>query len=272
MTIMNITNFQLLSLSELEKFWSELDIAIEEHGRWLNNLNRALFFNHQTSPDDISDNAHQRCHFGRWFMSQQNQIIMTLPSFMGIGRVHKEMHEVARDLLTVVAGGGTVEQADYEHLISLSEAMRSVVFSLKREIKGDISTISMLLSKVFEYASEGVLITTADATILNVNKSFSRLMGYNHNEVVGKRPNILLSGRHDELFYEAMWSELTSMGYWEGEIWNRKKDGELYPVNLTISALTDDNGDISHYIGILPISVVKMELRSGSIVLLTMTR
>lgn len=250
MTIMNITNFQLLSLSELESFWSELDTAIEDHSRWLNNLNRTLFFNHQMNSDDISENAHQRCHFGRWFQSQKNQIIMTLPSFMGIGRVHKEMHQVARELLQVVDGGGKIEQTDYERLMALSEVMRSVVYSLKREIKSDISTISMLLSKVFEHAAEGVVITAADATILNINKSFSSLMGYNHQDAVGNTPHILFSGRHDDEFYSQMWQELVSRDHWEGEIWNRKKCGELYPVNLTISALNDNDGNVSHYIGI----------------------
>jgi len=247
---MNITNFQLLSLSELEKFWSDLDIAIEEHSRWLNNLNRTLFFNHQANVDDISNNAHQRCYFGRWFQSQENQIIMTLPSFMGIGKIHKEMHDVASELLKEVDRGGKVDQTNYEHLVALSEVMRAVVYSLKREIKNDISTISMLLIKVFEYAAEGVMITTADATILNVNKSFSTLMGYSHHDAVGESPNILFSGRHDDEFYSKMWHQLKSNGYWVGEIWNRKKGGELFLVNLTISALTDNNGNISHYIGI----------------------
>ncbi|MCW8825634.1 MAG: diguanylate cyclase, partial [Gammaproteobacteria bacterium] len=208
------------------------------------------FFNLQSNVEDTCDDAHERCQFGRWYLSQNNQTITSLASFMAIGRVHQELHSVAQELLMVVENGGLVIQEDYDRLVALSEVMQSVIYSLKREIKSDISIISMLLSNVFEHAAEGVLITSGDATILNVNRAFSKLTGYSHKEVIGQTPNILFSGRHDSDFFEKMWQELKSVGYWEGEIWNRKKSGELYPEYLTISAQTDSNGELSHYIGI----------------------
>ena len=250
MTIMNVTNFRLLSLGELENFWGELDFAIEEHYRWLGLVNRTLLFNDKVSSDDLADDAHLRCHFGRFYQSQANSTIMSLPSFIEIGNIHQQIHASAREILNKCAKDCLVERETYGQLMNLSKRLRAAVNELKRDIKSDISTISMLLSKVFEHAAEGVMITAADGTILNVNKAFTKLTGFNHEESVGKTANILFSGRHDDEYFQKMWHELTTTGYWDGEIWNRRKSGEIYPEYLTISAQSDSSGEISHYIGI----------------------
>ncbi len=111
---------------------------------------------------------------------------------------------------------------------------------------------------VFENTIEGVIITDANATILDVNPAFSQITGYNREEVIGQNPSILKSGRHGQDFYEAMWQSLDSNGYWRGEIWNKQKGGSVYPELLTISAVPGANGLTRAYIGVFnDISVIK---------------
>ncbi|MET0069670.1 MAG: EAL domain-containing protein [Candidatus Thiodiazotropha sp.] len=105
-------------------------------------------------------------------------------------------------------------------------------------------------ASVFEHAHEGIVITDTDATVLEVNDAFCRITGYPREEILGQNPRILASGRHDKAFYIAMWRSLLDEGHWRGEIWNRRKDGEVYPENLTISTVRYEDGSTSHYIGL----------------------
>ncbi len=107
-----------------------------------------------------------------------------------------------------------------------------------------------LHAKVMDTATNGVVITDAEQRILSVNRGFSGLTGYSADEVVGKSPAVLASGRHDEAFYRKVWQQVDATGRWEGEIWNRHKNGELFPEWLSISAIRDHHGEVSHYIGL----------------------
>lgn len=100
-------------------------------------------------------------------------------------------------------------------------------------------------------SQQGMMITDADARIVRVNPAFSAITGYASREVIGATPAILKSGKQDDDFYRQMWSKLAQSRYWEGEIWNRRKHGELYPQWLTITAVEDENGQISNYVGTL---------------------
>jgi len=106
-----------------------------------------------------------------------------------------------------------------------------------------------LSAKVFESSVEGVMIADRDARILRVNKAFTEITGYSEAEVIGQRPSVLQSGRHDKGFYRGMWQSINDNGYWQGEIWNRRKNGEVFPEWLTISAVTDATGEMTHLIG-----------------------
>lgn len=103
---------------------------------------------------------------------------------------------------------------------------------------------------MFEATREGVMITDAQTKILVVNRRFAELTGYSAKEVIGKTPSILSSGQQNELFYAAMWEKVKTKGHWQGEIWNRRKDGEIYPQMLTISAVRSDHNHVSHYVGV----------------------
>lgn len=107
-----------------------------------------------------------------------------------------------------------------------------------------------LAAKVFSHAFEGITITDAEGTILDVNNSFTRITGYSRDEVLGQNPRLLKSGRQDAAFYDALWQQLLSTGHWRGELWNRRKSGEVYPELLNISAVRDAHGITRHYVGL----------------------
>ena len=107
-----------------------------------------------------------------------------------------------------------------------------------------------LAASVFTHAREGILITDPDATIIDVNEAFCAITGYRRKEVLGTNPRFLASGIHDESFYRTMWRSLTEEGYWSGELWNRRKDGELFAELLTISAVRDEDGTTKQYLGL----------------------
>ncbi len=106
-----------------------------------------------------------------------------------------------------------------------------------------------LAAKVFEGSVEGILITDKNGRILRINQAFLDITGYGEDEAIGQRPRMLQSGRHDEAFFRRMWASLAATGSWQGEIWNRRKNGEIYPEWLTISAVSDESGQVTHYIG-----------------------
>ncbi len=97
-------------------------------------------------------------------------------------------------------------------------------------------------------SQQGMFITNAQRVILRVNRAFTEITGYKADEVVGRSPRLLSSGRHDSAFYAAMWTEIERDGSWQGELWNRRKSGELFPEWLTISAVKDSAGLTTHYV------------------------
>ncbi len=103
---------------------------------------------------------------------------------------------------------------------------------------------------VFETTREGVMITDAECKIQRVNRAFCEITGYKPLETVGQTPRLLSSGHHSQTFYSAMWAEIVESGHWQGEIWNRRKNGEIYPELLSISTVRDRSGHIMNYVGV----------------------
>ena len=102
---------------------------------------------------------------------------------------------------------------------------------------------------IFQQSREGILIADAQHQIVRVNQAFTDISGYSESEVLGKNPRVLSSGRHPPEFYQSMWCTIESEGRWSGEIWNRHKNGNVYPEWTTISALRDRQGHVTHYVG-----------------------
>ncbi|MBA4263296.1 MAG: hypothetical protein C0443_15115, partial [Comamonadaceae bacterium] len=107
-----------------------------------------------------------------------------------------------------------------------------------------------LAASVFTHALEGIMITTAEGVVLEVNDAFSRITGYSRADITGQHTRLLSSGRQGKEFYAQMWQSLTEQGRWSGEIWNRRKSGEVYAEMLTISAVRNTAGVVMRYVAL----------------------
>ena len=107
-----------------------------------------------------------------------------------------------------------------------------------------------LAAAVYHASSEAMIVTDANNIIVATNPAFSVLTGYSAQEVQGKTPHILSSGQHDAAFYRVMWQTIVQTGHWEGEIWNRKKSGELYVEWLSVNLVTGDDGEVANYVAL----------------------
>lgn len=111
---------------------------------------------------------------------------------------------------------------------------------------------------VFDSTQEGVLVTDAEQRIVHVNRAFARITGYSEEEVIGRTPMLFKSGRHDGTFYQSMWNALANRNEWSGEIWNRRRNGETYPLWQNIRAIHDEDGALTHYVAVFSdISAIK---------------
>ena len=126
---------------------------------------------------------------------------------------------------------------------------KPALFNSSRDITERKKSLADLnISATAFESQDGILVADANGIILRANSSFSEITGYSTADVVGKNPNILSSGRHDADFYSAMWESLNKTGAWKGEIWNRRKDGAIYPERLTITAVKDTQGVVTNYV------------------------
>ena len=121
-------------------------------------------------------------------------------------------------------------------------ALTDITEHIKSEIK------LKLAASVFSHAHEGIMITDMNGTILEVNDTFTNITGYSREEAIGQNPRILKSDHHSPDFYLTMFNALNKDGYWSSEIWNQRKNGEIYPEMLSISSVRDANGKLMHYV------------------------
>jgi diguanylate cyclase (GGDEF)-like protein/PAS domain S-box-containing protein len=136
-----------------------------------------------------------------------------------------------------------------ERTQALNETNRNLLREI--DVRSAAEKQLRLAAEVFDNALEGIMITDAEQRILAVNEAFTRVTGYTADEAVGHTPHILSSGRQDKAFYAAMWAALKTDTHWQGEIWNRRKNGEIYPEWLSITAVFDEQKALSHYVAVL---------------------
>lgn len=118
------------------------------------------------------------------------------------------------------------------------------------EIRHEAEQKLKLIAGVFEHSSEGIVVTDSRNVIIEVNSAFERLTGYTKDEVLGKNPSILKSGKHKKEFYKKMYEVIHTQGFWQGELWNKNKKGDLYAELLSINTIKNENGFITNYVAI----------------------
>ncbi len=134
-------------------------------------------------------------------------------------------------------------------LAELADDLAFGIVTLRRRIEHDKAQEQIRIAATAFEAQEGIIITDAQNTILRVNSAFTAITGYSAQDAVGSTPNMLSSGHHDKAFFEAMWDCIRREGVWQGEIWNRRKNGEIYPGWSNITAVKNPHGAVSHYVG-----------------------
>lgn len=162
--------------------------------------------------------------------------------------IHSEVRMLHKDgSYRLIAGSVrtmTADEAEGGVLLGTSGTLRDVTEKRRAEEQ------RRLAASVFDHAHDGIVITDAQERIMDVNDTFCRLTGYQREEVIGKTPRILRSGLQPPEFYAQMWQSLKERGHWQGEIWNRRKNGETYAELLTITAVRAISGEVSHYVGV----------------------
>ncbi len=129
-------------------------------------------------------------------------------------------------------------------------ATSAVLFWLARRREQHIEDTHRQWAMAFENTRDGVMIADAHGRIQTINRAFTEITGYTEADALGKTTRLLQSGMHDAGFYRDLWLALRDHGHWQGEIWNRRKDGALYPEWLTVSAVRDTAGLLTHYVGV----------------------
>ncbi len=139
---------------------------------------------------------------------------------------------------------------DEQRLLSeLADDLAFGIVTLRRRIEHDRAEEQIRIAATAFEAQEGIVITDAQQRILRVNAAFTEITGYSSEEAVGATPSILKSDRHDDQYFQKMWGSIRQNGAWQDEIWNRRKNGEIYPEWLNITAVETDSGEVTHYVG-----------------------
>ena len=186
-------------------------------------------------------------YWNLWYEEQEHRALAEVEISFGVPRDHVARHIAAdRRLLT---GLGLTHGVIWLIGAATIGFARSRARGHLRAWRHDEQS-RRLSAQVFDQTAEGIVITAADGKIISVNRAFTEITGYPPDEVLGRDPKLLQSGRHDAEFYRQFWQQLEAEGHWRGEIWNRRKSGELYPEWLAINVVRGADGRPQHYIGI----------------------
>jgi len=173
----------------------------------------------------------------------KERFLKKYPDFLKKGHIEDlEFELVGKDgkIRNVLASATAVKDANGNLLMS-----RAVLYDMteQKRLESDLR----LAAVAFE-TTQGILVTDANSVIRRVNRALTQITGYSEKEIIGQTPKMFKSGHHDAAFYTAMWETINSTGSWQGEIWDRRKSGEIYPKWMTISAIKLDDGTVTHYV------------------------
>ncbi|SME90117.1 sensor domain-containing protein [Desulfovibrio gilichinskyi] len=182
-------------------------------------------------------------------------IELNLPNKDGDERIYSSKRFAIYDEQDQVIGIGSLSMNITDRKIT-EQDLAKVRKELKEHIVIQEQTLHdanenlQFMSHLFENTLDGVIITDAKGIAQQINPAFTEITGYTLDDIKGKNPRILKSDNHNKKFYKEMWESLTKTGKWDGELWNRRKNGEIYPQRLSITAIYDSNNKITHYLGI----------------------
>jgi PAS domain S-box-containing protein len=238
-------------------------IKVEESLRNSEEKFRNLFENHaavnliiDVETLQIVDANHAAAKFYGWTIDELKQLRVNDINTSSLNVIHASLDKVV---------GSRNGHFEFKHKLKNGEIRDVEVFSSQITISGQSYVHSILhditvrkkseerirlLSKAIEQSPEIILITDAEGKIQYVNSSFTRITGYSYEEAIGKKPGFLKSGNHSEEFYKGLWDTILAGNEWNGEIHNKKKNGELYWENVSISPLVDEHGTLTHFVGI----------------------
>ena len=243
----------------LDRLQTALEASQEALWDWSLNTSQDVFF----SAAYCSNLGYTQKEFGSNQQAWQNRL---LP---------EEREQIYRKVMRFIAEGDGRYDATYRMLhrdnsqrwirsrgalIKNAQGKPVRFIGIARDITEQRATAERLkqATAVFECTHEGVLITDHTNTIVHINPAFSLITGYSSEEVIGQSPRMFKSGQHSPEFYQAMWKALENDGQWSGEIWNRRKSGEVLPQHQTIRLIRDENGFISHNVAVFSdISILK---------------
>jgi len=242
--------FQKLNDFEHQRLLNELDAAMEYHLEWLASVNRILLCGHPPGAANPATLSPQQCQLGRWYFGVEEHRLASHAAFARLGELHLESHRSAQQLLHTHAQGEGVNGDHYDQLNQLSRQLRTTLRQLQQELKGDLLVSARLLGKLFESASEGVAVISPEKHIIQVNKAFCDITGYPANEILGSTPDTLYALQQEVDFYEELWNNVRSRGFWQGEIENQRRNGEHFIESLSVYAISDETGQLRHYLAI----------------------
>jgi PAS domain S-box-containing protein len=164
--------------------------------------------------------------------------------------VIKEKNNRRNFLLNAIGHVDTLDHATVNSLVQIQDVTQQV--SQHQRLS--------LIQDIINSTNEAVSITDSQGNITNINPAFEKVTGYKAAEIIGKNPRILQSGKHGPRFYKNMWLAIKTLGYWEGEIWNKRKDGQLFPEHIAIRKITDDKGETTNYISVFEDQTLKYKM------------
>jgi diguanylate cyclase (GGDEF)-like protein/PAS domain S-box-containing protein len=218
-------------------------VAVWAEGDFMDNISYSL----KGTPCQDVTSRNEICFYTddlqELFPEDQLLVEMSAKSYVGVPLVSSH-NEVLGLMVVLNDKAMTIQPQQIQVFNSL--AARASIELERREADKKLK----LSARVFSEAHEGIFITYPDGEIVDVNPTFCEITGYQRDEVIGQNPRIFSSGKQSPEFYKTMWKSLIDKGHWQGEVWNCKKDGELYAEMLTISSIDDETGQISHYVGL----------------------
>jgi diguanylate cyclase (GGDEF)-like protein/PAS domain S-box-containing protein len=153
-------------------------------------------------------------------------------------------------VLAIYAGEPSAFTAEERRMLAeLSDDLAFGIVTLRTRAEHARAEEQIQIAATAFEAQEGIIITNANQVILRVNRAFSEITGYSQEEAIGATPRLLASGHQDAAFYRAMWHRIATEGSWQGEVWNRRKNGDLYPEWLNITAVRNARNEVTHYVG-----------------------